>query len=101
MPSSPPGPPPPDANTGPANSDTTTTSKAMSTGAIVSIVFVVIWYFVWNLGAASLSYAKYGSIGWAILDFFFAPLYYPYYALVLNTPTASMSAGKRRVPKMW
>ena len=99
MPSSPPAPPPPDANTGPANSDTTTTSTAMSTGAIVSLVFVLVWYFLWNLGAASLSYAKYGSIGWAILDFFFAPLYYPYYALVLNTPAASMVGGRRR--KLW
>ena len=99
MPSSPPEPPAPDANTGPANSDTTTTT-VMSTGAIVSLVFVAIWYFVWNLGAASLSYAKYGSIGWAILDFFFAPLYYPYYALVLNTPTAAVMGGRRRT-KLW
>ena len=100
MPSSPPEPPAPDANTGPANSDTTTTTTAMSTGAIVSLVFVAIWYFVWNLGAASLSYAKYGSVGWAILDFFFAPLYYPYYALVLNTPTAAVMGGRRRT-KLW
>ena len=100
MPSSPPEPPAPDANTGPANSDTTTTTTVMSTGAIVSLVFVAIWYFVWNLGAASLSYAKYGSIGWAILDFFFAPLYYPYYALVLNTPTAAVMGGRRRT-KLW
>jgi hypothetical protein len=44
-----------------------------------------------------LSYAKYGSIGWAILDFFFATLYYPYYALVLNTPTPTMMGGRRKL----
>jgi hypothetical protein len=72
----------------------------MSAGAIAGTVFLVVWYFLWNLGAASLSYAKYGSIGWAILDFFFAPFYYPYYALVLNTPAATMVGGRRRT-KLW
>lgn len=100
MPSSPPEPPAADANTGPANSVPTAMPTALSTGATVSLVFVLIWYFVWNFGAASLSYAKYGSIGWAILDFFFAPLYYPYYALVLNTSTPTMMGGRRRT-KLW
>jgi len=72
----------------------------MPTGAIVAAVFAALWMFVWNFGAASLSYAKYGSIGWAILDFFFAVLYYPYYALVLNTPTPTMLGGRRRM-KLW
>ena len=63
-------------------------------GMILSFIFV----FVWHLGAASLSYAKYGSIGWAILDFFFATIYYPFYAFFLNTPTppTSMFGGRRR-----
>jgi hypothetical protein len=56
--------------------------------------------FVWNLGAAQLSYAKYGSVGWAILDFFFAAFYYPFYAFFLNTPTATMG-GRRRAMKLW
>ena len=73
----------------------------MPTGAIVATVFAAIWFFVWSFGAASLSYAKYGSIGWAILDFFFATFYYPYYALVLNTPTATMMGGSRRRMKLW
>ena len=62
-------------------------------GAIIGFIPL----FIWHLGAASLSYAKYGSIGWAILDFFFAVFYYPFYALVLNTPAAPMMGGRRRM----
>ena len=100
MPSSPPGPPSPDANTGPATSpaaDTSGAAKAVGAIGIVVSVLGFLFMFLWHYGAASLSYAKYGSIGWAILDFFFATLYYPYYALVLNTPTATMMGGRRRL----
>jgi hypothetical protein len=99
MPSSPPGPPSPDANTGPANSPAADTSGATKTAGVVGIVAGVFGFllaFLWHYGAASLSYAKYGSIGWAILDFFFATVYYPYYALVLNTATPTMMGGRRR-----
>ena len=89
MPSSPPNPPSPDADT----TATTTVDATLSSGwAIAGMVIGVLFAFVWHFGAASLSYAKYGSIGWAILDFFFATLYYPFYALVLNTPSSSMVA---------
>jgi len=64
----------------------------MSGWAIAGTVFGILLAFLWSLGAASLSYAKYGSIGWAILDFFFATVYYPFYALVLNTPAPAVSA---------
>jgi hypothetical protein len=79
------------------------TKVEMSPWAIISLVFGIIVGLVWHLGAASLSYAKYGSIGWAILDFFFATLYYPYYAFVLNTPsTPTMFGGRRlRLPKLF
>ena len=98
MPPSPPDVPPPESNTGPANSDakTDSTSNTMGTVAIVGGVFSFIFLLIWHYGAASLSYAKYGSLGWAILDFFFATFYYPYYALFLNTPTATMMGGRRR-----
>lgn len=93
MPSSPPSPPSPDSNTGPANSVTTSTDSTLTSGwAIAGAVIGVLVAFLWSFGAASLSYAKYGSIGWAILDFFFATLYYPFYALVLNTPSPSVSS---------
>jgi hypothetical protein len=69
-------------------------------GVLVAIIgFIPL--FIWHLGAASLSYAKYGSVGWAILDFFFAAFYYPFYALVLNTPTAAPVMGGRRRMKFF
>lgn len=105
MPSSPPGPPPPPtSNDTPDNksSSASDTAKTMGVFAIIGTVIGVIFAFIWHFGAASLSYAKYGSIGWAILDFFFATIYYPYYALFLNTPAASpiMFGGRRRM-KLW
>jgi len=78
-------------------SETKTDSSTAAGLGIVSMIFTAIFLFVWHLGAASLSYAKYGSIGWAILDFFFATFYYPYYALVLNTSTPTMMGGRRKL----
>jgi hypothetical protein len=49
-----------------------------------------------GLSAAKLSYDKYQSILWAILDFFFAVFYIPYYAFFLNTPTQQSAFGGRR-----
>ena len=66
---------------------------ATSANGILTIIF----WIVFSYGAAKLSYDKYRSIGWAILDFFFSHFYYPYYALVLNSPTQAMiAAGRRR-----
>jgi hypothetical protein len=63
----------------------------------VSGILTIIFWLVFSYGAAKLSYDKYRSIGWAILDFFFSYYYYPYYALVLNSPTQAMiAAGRRR-----
>jgi hypothetical protein len=42
-------------------------------------------------------------VGWAILDFFFALFYYPYYALVLAGPVpppATMFGGMKGLLKM-
>ena len=85
MPSSPPNPPTPDAAT---KVNDTLASGWATAGVVIGVLFA----FLWSFGAASLSYAKYGSICWAILDFFFATLYYPFYALVLNTPSSSMTS---------
>lgn len=86
----------------------TTTATTPSSGPTVaiaggfgtlSIALSVIVAILFHAGAAVLSYAKYGSVGWAILDFFFASLYYPFYALVLNTPCAApalIMGGRRR-----
>jgi hypothetical protein len=85
-----------------AGSETKTDSSTAVGLGIVSMIFTIIFLFVWHLGAASLSYAKYGSVGWAILDFFFATFYYPFYAFFLNTPAAptSMFGGRRKL-KLW
>ena len=105
MPSSPPPPPPANANTGPANAPEKKSDSSVAAGfGIASMIFGIIFAFVWHLGAASLSYAKYGSIGWAILDFFFATFYYPFYAFFLNTPATpptAMFGGRRRLPKLF
>jgi uncharacterized RDD family membrane protein YckC len=56
----------------------------MGVGAIVVLIPLILFH----LGAGVLSYQKYGSIGWAFLDFIFAYFYYPYYALVLSRESA-------------
>jgi hypothetical protein len=94
---------PANANPSAASGSETKTDSSTAAGlGIVSMIFTIIFLFVWHLGAASLSYAKYGSIGWAILDFFFATFYYPFYAFFLNTPTPSVGMmGGRRKLKLW
>jgi hypothetical protein len=64
---------------------------------IVGTVFAWIFTLIFHYGAARLSYMKYQSIGWAILNFFFAVFYYPFYALVLAEPIAptSMFGGSK------
>jgi hypothetical protein len=96
---------PANANPSPAASSEKKSESSTAAGlSIVSMIFSIIFLFVWHLGAASLSYAKYGSIGWAILDFFFATFYYPFYAFFLNTPAqpTTMFGGRRlRLPKLF
>ncbi len=64
----------------------------MGIGGLASFLF----FLVFSYGAAKLSYDKFGSIGWAILDFIFATFYYPYYAIFLNAPSGSSFGGRRR-----
>lgn len=59
---------------------------------LLSILFVLLFSY----GAAKLSYDKYQSIGWAILNFFFASFYYPYYAIFLSGPSNSFGGRRRR-----
>ena len=58
----------------------------MSIGGIIGLLIAIAYHY----GAARLSYSKYGSIGWAILAFIFAPIYYPVYALFLHTPSSTL-----------
>lgn len=51
-----------------------------------------------HAGAGYLSYQKYGSILWAIVDFIFAYFYYPYYAFFLSGTVVepTLMGGLRR-----
>ena len=56
---------------------------------------------LFSAGAAKLSYDRFRSIGWAIVAFLFAPIYYMYYAFFLSTPaTPTMIAAARRAWRM-
>jgi len=71
--------------------------KTMGALAIAGAVIGTLFAFLWSFGAARLSYLKYGSVGWAILDFFFATFYYPFYAFFLaGSSVAPMMGGRRR-----
>jgi hypothetical protein len=71
-------------------------------GATVGLLFLV-FGFIYCYGAAKLSYNYNMSIGnggsafmWAFLCYFFAAIYYPYYAIMLNPIGSVMSGGRRR-----
>ena len=86
------------------------TSAKSAPGIIAVAGFGVLLFFLFGIlycyGAAKLSYDYNRSIGngssallWAVICYFFAAIYYPYYAIMLN-PLASaqsnMSGGKRK-----
>lgn len=52
--------------------------------AIAMIVINVLVAIIYCYGAARLSYNTFGSMGWATVAFFLAPLYYPYYAIFVS-----------------
>lgn len=74
--------------------------KELTTEEIVGIVFGALFLFIFNLGAAYLSYSKYQSIGWAAVDFVFAVFYYPAYAFFLNGTSAAASPMAAVAPAM-
>lgn len=67
--------------------------------AVLPILFLIFFH----AGAGYLSYQKFGSMGWAILDFFFAYFYYPYYAFFLTgssmeaAPINTMMGGFKKL----
>jgi hypothetical protein len=64
------------------------------TTSIVSIAILpAIFALVFHLGAAYMSYQRNQSIGWAVLSFFFAVFYYPYYAFALAGKPAEVPAA--------
>ena len=84
----------------PAATATTTPASAGSSilagfEGLLILMFFLFFAFGPSLSAAKLSYDKYQSVPWAVLDFFFAVFYIPYYAFFLNTPTSSSTFGGR------
>jgi hypothetical protein len=75
--------------------------KAIPTGTIIWIILGIIQAILFYSGAAKLSYDRFGSIGWAIVAFLFAPLYYMYYAFFVSTAASPvMIAAARRAWRM-
>ena len=75
--------------------------KALPVGTIIWIILAVIQAILFYSGAAKLSYDRFGSIGWAIVAFLFAPLYYMYYAFFVSTAASPvMIAAARRAWRM-
>jgi hypothetical protein len=66
-------------------------------GAAFVGIFSIIFFLAFHIGAGYLSYQKYGSIMWAILDFIFAYFYYPYYAFFLakDVPPQTLFGGRK------
>ena len=65
--------------------------------AIITTVVSITIGVLYSYGAARLSYNKYGSIGWAIIAFIFAPIYYPFYGVFLSTPVSTGLLGGRKM----
>lgn len=60
---------------------------------------VIIAILLPAIGAAKLSHDKFGSIGWAILAFIFAPFYYVFYAFFVSSKPVIQQpilGGRRR-----
>jgi hypothetical protein len=75
--------------------------KSMPTVTIIWIILGIIQAILFYSGAAKLSYDRFGSIGWAIVAFLFAPLYYMYYAFFVSTSASPvMIAAARRAWRM-
>lgn len=93
-----------DQQTGPGGWVTTTVMSI----AIIPAIFAIIFH----AGAAYMSYQRNQSAGWAVLHFFLAVFYYPYYAFTqagkpVETPSETTSsvlptvqAAGRKLKKM-
>ena len=64
--------------------------SAMSTVTLALALIPTIFALVFHAGAAYMSYQRNQSFGWAILHFFLAVFYYPYYAF--TQPSAAPPA---------
>lgn len=95
-----PPPPPPASQTGTPITLTPEATAAANTAAagavgIFGFVTIISLFFLlfFHVGAGYLSYQKYGSMLWAIVDFIFAYFYYPYYAFFLASDPSPQPMG--------
>ena len=76
---------------------TTATPTPTIWGGLMMILasFGGVFAFLLHAAAAKLSYDKYQSPFWAVIDFIFGSIYIPYYAFFLNTSSAQPTMGGR------
>lgn len=87
------------ASTNPALTQPTTTTPTPSIwGGLMMIIasFGGVFAILLHAAAAKLSYDKYQSPFWAVIDFIFGSIYIPYYAFFLNTSSAPATGGRPR-----
>jgi len=98
----PPSSTPATAKTPPSSAATTAAAAAAEAAKVTPVswgtfivtlltVFLVpiVFGFIFAYGAAKLSFDRYGSFGWALLDFVFPMFYYPYYAIFVSKPASA------------
>ena len=80
------------------NSPSTTTATPTVWGGVMTILaaFGGFFAFLLHLAAAKLSYDKFQSPFWAVIDFIFGTIYIPYYAFFLNSSSAPAMGGRGR-----
>jgi len=88
----------PPATTPQQQQTTNTNTSSWSPMVIAGSVITALFYIITHYGAAKLSYDKFGSVGWAIVAFIFAPFYYVYYAYFISTSSVvpTLMGGLRR-----
>jgi hypothetical protein len=91
MSAAPPPPPATEPGTSTAMTDQQVTGVVGVFGVLALIPLLLLLFF--HLGAGYLSYQKYGSFMWAVVDFIFAYFYYPYYAFFLAKDPSPQPLG--------
>lgn len=71
---------------------------AVTTTLIIMGLIPTIFALVFHAGAAYMSYQRNQSIGWAILHFFLAVFYYPYYAFTQGSSSSPVAESSSILP---
>lgn len=90
-------PPPPQQETNTITGEVPEPGKLFLPFAITGSVFSFLFSMLFSLGAATLSYRRYGSTFWAVIAFLFSPIYYIFYALYLDRPQPTSPNGVQAI----